>query len=62
LEGFTLLETRGGSEGYGGDVFLEGEGRYSPILTYNEWASRIFAAAGVMTALWSPFPNGVLLD
>lgn len=48
--------------GYGDDVFLEGEGRYSPFLTCNEWASRMLAAAGIRTAFWSPFPNGVTLQ
>jgi uncharacterized protein (TIGR02117 family) len=45
--------------GYGDDLFLEAHGRYSPILTCNEWASRVLAKAGVRTAYWSPFPNGV---
>ncbi len=45
--------------GYGRDLFLEAHGRYSPILTCNEWASRTLATAGVKTAFWSPFPNGV---
>ena len=48
--------------GYGGDMFLEGNGRYSPILTCNEWASRGLARAGVRTAVWSPFPNGVTVS
>ena len=47
--------------GFGGDAFLEARGRYSPILTCNEWASRVLARAGVRTAFWSPFPNGVAL-
>ncbi len=46
--------------GYGDDLFLEAYGRYSPILTCNEWASRVLAKAGVRTAYWSPFPNGVI--
>lgn len=45
--------------GYGRDVFLEAKGRYSPIVTCNEWASRVLAAAGVKTAVWAPFPFGV---
>lgn len=47
--------------GFGRDLFLAATGRYSPILTCNEWASRMLAAAGVRTAVWSPFPNGVAL-
>lgn len=45
--------------GYGSDLFLEAPGRYSPILTCNEWASRALANAGIGTAFWSPLPNGV---
>lgn len=45
--------------GYGRDLFLEAHGRYSPILTCNEWASRALAKAGIGTAFWSPLPNGV---
>ncbi len=46
--------------GYGDDLFLEAHGRYSPLLTCNEWASRVLAKAGVRTAYWAPFPNGVI--
>lgn len=46
--------------GYGADLFVEAHGRYSLILTCNEWASRVLAKAGVRTAYWSPFPNSVI--
>lgn len=47
--------------GYGGnDGFVVGTGHYSIFLTCNEWLRRILAGAGIRTALWSPFPFGVM--
>lgn len=37
------------------DAFFEGNGRYSPRLTSNEWVRRGLAEAGARTAAWSPF-------
>jgi uncharacterized protein (TIGR02117 family) len=37
------------------DAFYEGTGRYSLVLTCNEWIRRVLAEAGVRTAAWSPF-------
>jgi uncharacterized protein (TIGR02117 family) len=46
--------------GYGPtDGFLVATGRYSVLLTCNEWVRRGLAAAGLRTALWSPFPFGL---
>lgn len=47
--------------GYGeSDVFYEARGRYSFLHTCNNWTSDALAAAGVRTALWSPFSGGVM--
>jgi uncharacterized protein (TIGR02117 family) len=37
------------------DAFYEGTGRYSLVLTCNEWIRRVLAGAGVRTAAWAPF-------
>ena len=37
------------------DAFYEGTGRYSLVLTCNEWIRRVLADAGVRTAAWAPF-------
>ena len=37
------------------DAFYEATGRYSVIVTCNEWAREGLAAAGVRVPLWSPF-------
>jgi uncharacterized protein (TIGR02117 family) len=37
------------------DAFYEGTGRYSMVLTCNEWIRRVLAGAGVRTAAWAPF-------
>jgi uncharacterized protein (TIGR02117 family) len=37
------------------DAFYEGNGRYSLVLTCNEWIRRVLAGAGVRTAAWAPF-------
>ncbi len=41
------------------DVFFEGTGRYTLWLTCNEWIRRVLAAAGVRTAVWSPFDTAM---
>lgn len=47
--------------GYGeSDVFYEARGRYNLLHTCNNWTSDALAAAGVRTALWSPFSGGVM--
>jgi uncharacterized protein (TIGR02117 family) len=51
--------------GYGpDDWFYEAQaidGRsYSALYTCNNWVSDILATAGIRTALWSPFPGGVM--
>ncbi|MGL1255138.1 DUF2459 domain-containing protein, partial [Vibrio parahaemolyticus] len=47
--------------GYGpADGFLAGTGHYSIFLTCNDWLRRVLAAAGIRTALWSPFPFGLM--
>ncbi|MFV0645828.1 MAG: DUF2459 domain-containing protein [Sphingomonadaceae bacterium] len=47
--------------GYGrADVFYDAPGRYSPLLTCNQWTSNRLASAGVRVGLWSPFSGGVM--
>jgi uncharacterized protein (TIGR02117 family) len=47
--------------GYGPvDVFYRGTGRYSAVLTCNEWIARALRQAGVRTPLWAPLPWPVL--
>lgn len=47
--------------GYGSrDAFYEATGRFSPVRTCNTWTSEALAAAGVRTALWTPFAWGVM--
>jgi uncharacterized protein (TIGR02117 family) len=42
------------------DNFYEGIGRYHAFNTCNLWTNRALKAAGIRTALWSPFPQGIL--
>lgn len=37
------------------DAFYEGAGRYSLVLTCNEWIRRVLVGAGIRTAAWAPF-------
>lgn len=47
--------------GYGEhDAFYVGTGRYSLVLTCNEWVGRGLRAAGARTGLWTPFAQNVL--
>lgn len=49
------------SPGYGTrDVFYTGRGRYSALRTCNVWTGNALKAAGVRTAVWSPFAGGVM--
>lgn len=49
------------THGYGPrDVFYEGTGRYSILRTCNVWTGDALKAAGVRTAVWSPFPGGIM--
>jgi uncharacterized protein (TIGR02117 family) len=43
------------------DAFYEGSGRYSLVLTCNEWIRRVLAGAGVRTAAWAPFEPPLFL-
>ena len=48
-------------KGYGADDnFYEAVGSYHPFNTCNVWTNRGLKDCGVRTALWSPFPQGVL--
>lgn len=48
-------------KGYGPtDNFYEGIGSYHALNTCDLWTNRGLKAAGVRTALWSPFPQGIL--
>jgi uncharacterized protein (TIGR02117 family) len=42
------------------DGFVAGTGHYSIFLTCNDWLRRALARAGMRTALWSPFPFGLI--
>lgn len=42
------------------DAFFEAHGRYSPIMTCNEWVAGALRAAGAPAPLWSPFPTAVM--
>ncbi len=42
------------------DLFFEAVGNYSVFRTCNNWANQALKAAGVKTAVWSPFDWGVL--
>ncbi len=42
------------------DVFYEASGNYNLLHSCNNWTSNALAAAGVRTALWSPFSGGVM--
>lgn len=42
------------------DVFYEGRGGYSAVLTCNEWTGRMLRAAGVRTGLWTPLEQSIM--
>lgn len=47
--------------GYGpGDAFYDGRGKASAIRTCNDWAADRLRLAGVETALWPPFAQGLV--
>lgn len=58
------LDANGASQplpGYGAnDVFYEAEGRYSALMTCNEWTGSILRDAGVRVGAWTPFNFGVM--
>jgi uncharacterized protein (TIGR02117 family) len=57
----TFADRREAMHGYGqDDVFYRARGHYSAFLTCNAWTSEALRAAGVRTALWSPFDDGVM--
>jgi hypothetical protein len=41
------------------DAFYEGTGRYTLVLTSNEWVRRALAGAGIRTATWAPFDTAL---
>jgi uncharacterized protein (TIGR02117 family) len=48
-------------QGYGqNDVFYGARGHCSAFQTCNAWTSEALRAAGVRTALWSPFDDGIM--
>lgn len=54
-------DTRKSYPGYGKyDVFYDAPGRYTLFRTCNQWTSNQFAAAGIRTGWWTPFPGGVM--
>jgi len=42
------------------DAFFAATGRWSPIVTCNEWLGRGLRAAHVRTGIWTPFADGIL--
>ena len=57
----TFAERREVIPGYGSrDIFYAGKGRYNVIRTCNVWTGEALKAAGVRTAVWSPFPGGIM--
>jgi uncharacterized protein (TIGR02117 family) len=57
----SFADTRDVIPGYGpSDVFYAGVGRYSILRTCNVWTGDALKAAGVKTAVWSPFPGGIM--
>lgn len=53
--------TREVNAGYGSyDVFYDSAGTYHLGNTCNQWTADRLANAGIETALWSPFPGGVM--
>ncbi len=42
------------------DAFYSATGRYSPLLTCNEWLRRGLAEAGIRMPLWSPLAQAIL--
>ncbi|MEA3049270.1 MAG: hypothetical protein QOG84_1106 [Sphingomonadales bacterium] len=47
--------------GYGpSDSFYEAAGRYTALVTCNEWTGRALRAAGVRTGLWTPFSQSIM--
>lgn len=57
----SFAEGRDVTPGYGPrDIFYRGTGRYSAVRTCNVWTGDALRAAGVRTAVWSPFPGGIM--
>lgn len=57
----TFADTREVVAGYGPrDVFYAAKGRYNVFRTCNVWTGEALKAAGVRTAIWSPFPGGIM--
>jgi uncharacterized protein (TIGR02117 family) len=57
----TFADRREAMHGYGqDDVFYSARGHYSAFRTCNAWTNEAMRAAGVRTALWSPFDDGVM--
>ena len=65
VAGFVAKDTTGHVErfdaSYGSDdAFFAASGRWSPILTCNEWLGRGLRAARIRTGIWTPFADGIL--
>lgn len=46
---------------YGPDnLFYDSNGRYSALMTCNEWTASILRRAGVRVGVWTPMPGGVM--
>jgi uncharacterized protein (TIGR02117 family) len=42
------------------NLFYDSRGRYSAIMTCNEWTGRVLRKAGVRIGIWTPMPGGVM--
>lgn len=65
VAGFVTRDATGHVErfeaSYGSDdAFFAASGRWSPILTCNEWLGRGLRSAHIRTGIWTPFADGIL--
>jgi uncharacterized protein (TIGR02117 family) len=42
------------------NLFYDSKGRYSAIMTCNEWTGGVLRRAGVRIGVWTPMPGGVM--
>jgi uncharacterized protein (TIGR02117 family) len=65
VAGFAMRDAAGHARRFDGsygadDAFFAAKGRWSPIVTCNEWLGRGLRAAHVRTGIWTPFADGIL--
>ena len=59
---FYVINGRGRAyPAYGPDnLFYDSHGRYSALMTCNEWTGSILRRAGIKMGVWTPMPGGVM--